>query len=208
MKYLKHLILIIPIYLSANCFHNMKVDGTRQDEKPKAVILLGHVENRDIRYMPHTSENLKDMLKFEFIKAGFETDKIDLEEMAGDLYKEDNSLPDKVGNLPLKFKASAGENFYPNRPQVSKNLNTKQIIRLGDIAKFNYFIQGSIAMHNNGKFLDSIDSNLFFLNIYNNQGKQVGMISFIIEERNLYEAGLLKNLCIQVVKIFQEKFKN
>lgn len=199
-------IVITSFFLS--CKSNLGVEGTKQEEKPRALILLGHLENRDTRYIPYTSENFRDMLKFEFLKAGFALEKMDMEEYQDFIQKDEYDLSDKVGDLPLKFKPAAGENFFPYRKPVNKNLNSKQIVFLGEATKFTYFIQGAIALHHEGKLLEEKENNLFFLNIYNNTGRQIGMISFTIEERSLQEAELLKKLCNTVVKTFQEKIKD
>lgn len=206
IRYLLFFLLIAFFILS--CKSNLGVEGTKQEERPRAFILLGHLENRDIRYIPYTAENFRDMLKFEFLKAGFALEKMDMEEYQNFIQKDESNLSDKVGDLPLKFKPAAGENFYPYRKPANKNLSSKQIVILGETTKFTYFIQGAIALHHEGKLLEEKENNLFFLNIYNNTGRQIGMISFTIEERSLHEAELLKKLCNTVVKTFQEKIKD
>lgn len=208
MRYIRKIFTTILLgTVSFSCISNLKVEGTKQEEKPKAIIMLGHLENRDTRYIPYTSENFRDMLKFEFLKAGFEIDKMDPEDYSYYFPKDEYLPSDKIGDLPLKFKPSAGENFFPYRRHTTKNLNSKQINFLADATKFTYFIQGAVALHTDGRILEAKESNFIFLNIYNSAGRQVGMINFTIEERTLYEAELLKKLCNSVVKTFQEKIK-
>ena len=178
------------------------VQGTKQKAKPVSHILLGPIENRDLRYHPHINENFRDMIKFDLIEAGYAVEKIELNQNL-EKYKTEEMVKDTIGGLPLLLRKSAGENGFTEI--YKKQLNAKQIFELSDEYNFDYFLQGSLALHTNGKILDSIDHNLFFLDIYSKEGIQIGMIRFAIEEKTIYEANLMKNLSNQVVTTFHSK---
>jgi hypothetical protein len=176
------------------------VQGVNQKVNPLSHILLGNIENRDIKYHPHIHENFRDMIKYDLLEYGYSVEKIDTN---FGLKKEEN-LNESIGGLPLVLRKSAGESLsIGNKLQYSK----KEIQELSKFHQFDYFIQGALAIHTNGKILESIDHNLFFLDIYRNDGSQVGMVRFTLDEKSVYEANLIKQLSNQIVSTINTKLK-
>lgn len=176
------------------------VQGTIHKAKPIAYILLGEIENRDIRYHQHINENFRDMLKYDFIESGYGVEKINHKPIISEELTDES-----IGGLPLVLRRAAGEANWEGTQ--TGQLNRKQIKTMASEYDFDYFLQGSLALHTSGKILESIDHNLFFLDIYSKDGKQIGMIRFAFEEKTIYEANLMKNLSNQVVTTFLSKIK-
>ncbi|MDX1957395.1 MAG: lipoprotein [Leptospiraceae bacterium] len=194
---------ILFLFFFVSCFNKYSVEIAKQDTK-KSKVIIGYIENRDILLTRYTAKNFKDMLEYEFLKAGYSVP--DFQKPIEKELEEETQNKSELGDLPKTLRKVAGENsFYENKED--RFLKEEEIAKLITTEKANLFLQGAIAIHSNERILDKRDHNFIFLNIFDKSGKRVGMISSAFEDKVLYEATLLREVCRKIVKEFQESFK-
>lgn len=190
-------------------------------EKGKGIYLIGYIENRDSYFDPYGAKNLVNMLKFEFIRSGY--DILQLEDVLKS--QEPNPFANASTTLPQGINENknpqavtgsetpsitkiAGEKTIFSVETEPKILRAIEIKNLANNVKFDYYIQGAVAMNDNRKLLNKKESGIIFLEIYDKNGKITGSLNYTVEDRVFTEAVLLKDVCTKIVKKIDLKDEN
>lgn len=231
------ILLLITILTNCNILGKwLRSSGNVESAKLKLstgqIIGIGAIENRDpkMSYSPFMVRNFQDMIQFELINMGYllvevkqtetENDDAKREKEIQDLSKqsvkeEKNEKDTKITSnaedlLPQKLRTIAGEKAAQARifGQEENQLSSKQIAKISNERKLDYFIQGAVGNNESGTLLDIDHNALVFLKIYNKQGVMIGVINFTVNGRTLFEAPFLKDVCKRIANHFSEKIKN
>ncbi|TGK15080.1 lipoprotein [Leptospira kmetyi] len=220
----KNILILAILTLTIQCgyFNTGTIRYATKKEKSKATYLMGHIENRDSYFDPFGAKNLGNMLKFEFINHGYDTLQIE------DILKaqEQNLLqgigssqggnpeiknPQAVTNADSPSPAVtriAGERSVFSLDYDPKILREAEIKNLSGIVKFDYYIQGAVAMNDNRKLINKKESGIIFLEIFDKNGKITGSLNYTVDDRVFTEAGLLKDICSKIVRKIDSKDEN
>ncbi|RHX78454.1 lipoprotein [Leptospira yasudae] len=221
MKIQKKILIFAIIAFIVRCgyFNTGTIRYATKKEKSKATYLMGFIENRDSYFDPYGAKNLGNMLKFEFINHGY--DILQIEDI---LKSQEQNLIQGVGNYqstpenknpqavtiadsPTATKI-AGEKIVFNLEYEPKILREVEIKNLNGIVKFDYYIQGAVAMNDNRKLINKKESGIIFLEIYDRNGKITGSLNYTVDDRVFTEAGLLKDICSKIVRKIDSKEEN
>ncbi|TGN08483.1 lipoprotein [Leptospira ilyithenensis] len=177
--------------LVANCSRNpYNIRSAISSQSSSRKILVGYIENRDLKSLKQAPKNFKDLLQFELIKNGFNLVP----------YRKKNAHPgnkesskDAIGSLPESLRRIAGENSYEDYKE-EKLLDREEIRSLFRDETFDILIQGSISIQSNDQILDRKEYNYIFLHIFDHEGNNLGMISSTFDNKILYESELMKKV--------------
>ncbi|BDA79616.1 hypothetical protein LPTSP3_g25460 [Leptospira kobayashii] len=153
-------------------------------------VLVGYIENRDLKSLKQAPKNFKDLLQFELIKNGFNLVPYRKNNINA-RNKEGNK--DTIGALPESLRRIAGENSYEDYKE-ERLLDKEEIKSLSQNDSFDLLVQGSISIQSNDQILDRKEYNYIFLHIFDSEGNNLGMISSTFDNKILYESELMKKV--------------
>ncbi len=180
-----------------NVYH---VRSTLVSSAPKKKLILGLIENRDIRTPRSVPKDFHDLLKFELIQRGYLLFGFSFNESI----KQTDPKKSESSSLPTSLRLAAGENW--NQGYVAERLLVSaEIKELGIKEGFDLFLQGTISVQSNDKILERKDYNYIFLSIYNAEGVMVGMLSSTFDNKTIYESELLKEVASAMALEFQTR---
>ncbi|PJZ48493.1 lipoprotein [Leptospira saintgironsiae] len=223
MFFKKYIILsIILIFFFVNCSYSGFLNSGSmriaiKKESVKSTYLLGYIENRDNHFDPYNTKNLSNMLKFELLNAGYGILVLDdyikvSEDSASKELASKKEPKDILAQLAENAKMSgAGASPGGQEPGFlspdfsSKLLRESEIKTVQAVTRFDFFIQGALAMNDNRKILDKIENGILFLEIFDKNGKFVSGINYTVEGRTLTEAELLKSICSRVIDKLEKR---
>lgn len=201
-------------------------------EADRPHILIGHIENRDLRFNPYDHKNFADMLSFELIRAGYTVSSLDFNARmtrqdksptggtdathpAEDyplLPAQETYIDSKVLNerdpagdmLPRAFRNLAGEaRQLPSTPVAEpKRLLPEEIRKYIAGSNAQFFFQGSIGRSESGMLLELSEDTLIFLEIHDRRGSKIAAMNVVLENRSLKRAELLRKTAIQIARRF------
>lgn len=199
-------------------------------EADRPHILIGHIENRDLRFNPYDHKNFADMLSFELIRAGYTVSSLDFNARmtrqdksptddathppedypllpAQETYIDSKFLKesDPAGDmLPRAFRNLAGEaRQLPSTPVAEpKRLLPEEIRKYIAGSNAQFFFQGSIGRSESGMLLELSEDTLIFLEIHNQNGSKIAAMNVVLENRSLKRAELLRKTAIQIARRF------
>lgn len=87
-------------------------------------------------------------------------------------------------------------NFLDPTPRL---LSNQEVGRLSNSLSFDYFIQGSVALSDNRRFVDRKQNALLFLEVFDPKGNLIASVNYSVEGRALTEADLLRRTCESIV---------
>lgn len=195
------------------------VRGVKREISPVSKLAIGFVEYRKLYPTEYVDKNFRDMLQFEFLQEGYSIIEFENTKTASLKKRESKLSPEKPKGsgeepaysdelLPELLKDAAGENKRPELKLTEKHLEPSEIQKIAKEFGFRYFLQGAISVSDTLDYLDNEKNSLVFLHVYNDKGEKVGMISFAIDEKNLYNTKLLKEVCKEIATSFTQKIIN
>lgn len=196
---------------ACSIFREGTVRVAKAEGKQKGTYLIGHLQARDSFYDPFVVDNFTDMIKFELFRAGYRISNLDNTVMHDKDRNEtaNPNQPDGTGSDSelSGFSNISGEMKIPAEAEKGSQriLNSDEISILSKKISFDYFLQGSVAMNDNRKFIDREHNALLFLDVYNSSGKLVASVNYSVEGRALTEAKLLQRTCESIVNKLQGK---
>ncbi|TGN16950.1 lipoprotein [Leptospira idonii] len=163
-------------------------------------IVIGPIENRDIKSLRSIASDFQDLLKFELMKNNFVLVPIQKRKNKKDF----DESKDMLGSLPIQLRKAAGENWNEVY-SGDRLLDREEIKNLYLEDPFDLYLQGSISIQNNDRVLDKKEYNYIFLHIYDANGNSVGMITSTFDNEIMYESELLKKVADGIILEFQKK---
>ncbi|TGM61746.1 lipoprotein [Leptospira adleri] len=199
-------------------------------EKVKANYQIGYLENRDFKFDPFRVKNFISLLKFEIIRGGNgiieegsepEISKPNLVAQAqtptatqNPEAKENPVSP--TANLPSAGTAAA-EMIKPASPIPAADNNSKdtkkilsetEIKNLASKMNFDYYLQGSFGISDNGSILEKNFTTLIFIDVHDKSGKLLRTVAFSQESKNFSEAEDLKQASLHLAERIVKKQEN
>ena len=193
-------------------------------------IMMGSIENRDIRYSPYTVSNFSDLLSYQLREVGYEVD--EMREVLAEEYDEklkkaaEAKAPEveKTPEIEMK-KAKTGDstrNLLPahlrhvageQKPRVIKErdenprLSPREIRDLQKRRPFKYFVQGSISQSDSDPLLEIERNVLVLITVYDSKGHRVGALSYTAEGEELNGSEFMKVVCARLTGAFDENIR-
>lgn len=202
---------IVSFAIHTNCNNNQyNVRGARQQKSLNKLIIIGNIENRTFNYVKSLDRNLADGLKFELVGLGFQVKELNLERrlLNPDPKSFSEQSKDEIGDLPKSLRNAAGE-MLQNNNIFLENLNSKEISELKTQYEFNFFIQGSISVYMDDNILEPKVYKIIFLDIFDDRGNRIGIVSSLFNDKNNLSALLLadvtKELSLKINEIIYGK---
>jgi hypothetical protein len=155
------IIFLIAVTFLSSCSHvEMQFKPNESMTQRPKKILIGLFENRMSEYNPFIIKNFRDVLKFEFLKQGYDAELIS----ASDLKNADNftCAENTIEKEQLKDKAN------------SNAANQEAIKRCCVKYASDIFIKGSVSILEAGELTDSKASTFISVMIYNKTGDKIG----------------------------------
>ncbi|WP_016760483.1 lipoprotein [Leptospira weilii] len=218
MKIAKLISIITISILTVQCMYinTGTIRYATKKEKTKATYLIGFIENRDSYYDPFGAKNLSNMLKFEFINSGYEILQIEdflksqelnlIQSVANTQSQTETKNPQAISTPEFQNVTKiAGEKAYFSLDYEPKILREVEIKNIGNGIKFDYYIQGAVAMNDNRKLINKKESGIIFLEIYDKNGKITGSLNYTVDDRVFTEANLLKDICAKIISKIDTK---
>lgn len=220
--YYKICIFSVILITMSNCvIFSRSARSAEKAEKVKANYQIGYLENRDFRFDPFRVKNFVSLLKFEIIKGG---NGIIEEGSEVESAKSGSPAPAALTALTQNPEAKETPALPPlptPNPEMPKSgpetvakegkriLTEIEIKNLSAKMNFDYYLQGSFGMSDNGSILDRNFATLIFIDVYDKSGKLVRTVSYSQESKNFSEAEDLKHASISLVdKIMQRGDKS
>ncbi|TGK43535.1 lipoprotein [Leptospira andrefontaineae] len=179
-------------------------------EKAKSQIMIGYIENRDLRFDPYRIKNFVSMLRFEIIRSGNAVIQSDdsVPSQEGSANKQGSSNPassNPVAETDTNVQNAMQEmtkSLQPSAPAAkqeksNKLLSESEIKGLSSFG-FDYYLQGSFSLADNGNILDKKTATLVFIDVFDRTGKMVRTISYTSENKNFSDADHLKDICSNI----------
>ncbi|MCG6167176.1 lipoprotein [Leptospira sp. FAT2] len=230
MKLHKILIFVLLCILYNGCMvFNRSARAAEKAEKVKANYQIGYLENRDFRFDPFRIKNFISLLKFEIIRGG---NGLVEDGSESDPSKNSTSAPQQtpsstVQNPEAKDSVSPPvptqamqamtnpEGVKPNSDATTaaakdtkRMLTETEIKSLSTKTNFDYYLQGSFGMSDNGSILDRNFTTLIFIDVYDKTGKLIRTVSYAQESKNFSEADDLRQASISLVDKIMKKQEN
>lgn len=172
-------------------------------------LVIGSMEYRDLRFLPYTLHNFRNMLEFELISRGYNVSIVEAKPARTTHAPKGKDRKVKTDDLmPTKFRSVAGEtppiDIGPTG-QRSVRLNESEIRTLAKRSPFRYFLQGAIGSSESGSLLEIEENVLVFLTVHDDSGRQVGAITYTVAGRSFENAEFLQLLCSRIATAFHER---
>ncbi|UOG41304.1 lipoprotein [Leptospira noguchii] len=224
-KIYKIIILFFTNILLSSCviFGNKAARAAEKATTVKANYQIGYIENRDFRFDPFRIKNFISLLKFEIIRNGNglveeepETSKTNPptsvttnNPMLQNPEATTTTPPTPVvptTTAPETPKPAATTSTESNLSKDSKRIFMENEIKnLSSKVNFDYYLQGSFGMSDNGSILDRNFTTLIFLDVHDKTGKLVKSVSYTQDSKNFSDADDLKQASISLIDKIMKK---
>ncbi|KAA1269105.1 lipoprotein [Leptospira interrogans] len=201
-------------------FGNKTARAAEKAATVKANYQIGYIENRDFRFDPFRIKNFISLLKFEIIRNGN-----GLVEEEPETSKTNPPTPVATSNPMLQnpeATTTAPSTTTPETPKPTTTTSTEtnsskdskrifmenEIKNLSSKVNFDYYLQGSFGMSDNGSILDRNFTTLIFLDVHDKTGKLVKSVSYTQDSKNFSDADDLKQASISLVDKIMKKSEN
>ncbi|AKP27145.1 putative lipoprotein [Leptospira interrogans serovar Manilae] len=205
-------------------FGNKTARAAEKAATVKANYQIGYIENRDFRFDPFRIKNFISLLKFEIIRNGN-----GLVEEEPETSKTNPPTPVATSNPMLQnpeaTTTAPSTPTVPTTPETPKPTTTtstetnpskdskrifmeNEIKNLSSKVNFDYYLQGSFGMSDNGSILDRNFTTLIFLDVHDKTGKLVKSVSYTQDSKNFSDADDLKQASISLVDKIMKKSEN
>lgn len=201
-------------------FGNKTARAAEKAATVKANYQIGYIENRDFRFDPFRIKNFISLLKFEIIRNGN-----GLVEEEPETSKTNPPTPVATSNPMLQnpeATTTAPTTTTPETPKPTTTTSTEtnsskdskrifmenEIKNLSSKVNFDYYLQGSFGMSDNGSILDRNFTTLIFLDVHDKTGKLVKSVSYTQDSKNFSDADDLKQASISLVDKIMKKSEN
>lgn len=157
-----------------------KYDVRVSNSMPKAKkVLISEFTKRDVQLSQSFAFDLANLIRYEFIKEGFQTNFIGMDSLNTD----DNVKVEELGQLPESLRNSAGEFIKNNKTSL---FDPEKISSNYGSDNFSYLIHGSISRYDNQIILEPENNFLIVLDVYDNFGKHliIATATFTSKENN------------------------
>lgn len=211
---MKSKVLIISLFLVISCRDYGQVRFAQYQEAEGNRVILGHFENRDMRFTPFTARNFQDMLRFELLLRGYSAGFLEREDwlrledgqethsVPGEIEAADSDsydlsvLPPSLGDVAgqISPRADARRTAEPRRLGRVEIMDT-----LADL-EADYFIQGAIGRGETGTILEIEEQSLVFVEVYGVDGNIVGVLNHRVRKANLADVDYLKVVCERIAE--------
>ncbi|WP_061244706.1 lipoprotein [Leptospira noguchii] len=220
-KIYKIIILFFTNILLSSCviFGNKTARAAEKATTVKANYQIGYIENRDFRFDPFRIKNFISLLKFEIIRNGnglVEEEPETSKTNPPTSVTTNNPMlqnPEATTTTPVVPTTTAPETSKPvaastesNPPKDSKRIFMENEIKnLSSKVNFDYYLQGSFGMSDNGSILDRNFTTLIFLDVHDKTGKLVKSVSYTQDSKNFSDADDLKQASISLIDKIMKK---
>ncbi|TGL79171.1 lipoprotein [Leptospira yasudae] len=236
MKLGTTLLLLCFFLTQTNCtvFFSRSARSAEKADKIKANYQIGYLENRDFRFDPFRVKNFISLLKFEIIRGGNglveEGSEQDTSKMnptpaptlpnnavtQNPEAKESASTPITPPTVPIPTAAmqamtnpEGSKTAIDSSQKENKRILTETEIKsLSGKTNFDYYLQGSFGISDNGSILDRNYTTLIFIDVHDKSGKLVRTVTFSQESKHFSEAEDLKQASISLVDKIMKKQEN
>ncbi len=200
-------------------FGNKTARAAEKATTVKANYQIGYIENRDFRFDPFRIKNFISLLKFEIIRNGnglVEEEPETSKTNPPTSVTTNNPMlqnPEATTTTPVVPTTTAPETSKPvaastesNPPKDSKRIFMENEIKnLSSKVNFDYYLQGSFGMSDNGSILDRNFTTLIFLDVHDKTGKLVKSVSYTQDSKNFSDADDLKQASISLIDKIMKK---
>jgi hypothetical protein len=109
--------------------------------------------------------------------------------------------------LPERLRSIAGEHAAPGPEQRfdNRHLTMEEIRTLAKSNTFDYYIQGAISRTETGLLLETKESTLVFLEIFDAEGRRVGAINMSLDDATLRQASFLRTITERIALAFHRQ---
>lgn len=182
-------------------------------------VALGFIEDRNDRFTPFATENLRDMLRYEFIDRDYRIVDLDLSALQPPApattappareNQGSRSTPNATDLLPQRLQQMAGElsAYRLDQDPRRRLLTPAEIAKVGAAQDFDFFVQGAVATTERGVLLEVEQDSLVFLHIFARNGERLGVINFTVSRENLRAAEFLRDVTARLAGAFAGQFR-
>ncbi|MFA4795563.1 lipoprotein [Leptospira kirschneri] len=218
----KIIILIFTNIILSGCliFGNKTARAAEKAATVKANYQIGYIENRDFRFDPFRIKNFISLLKFEIIRNGnglveeeSETSKTNppTSVSTNNPMLQNPEATTTPPSTPIASTTTTPETPKPTATASTEVKDSKRIFMENEIknlsskVNFDYYLQGSFGMSDNGSILDRNFTTLIFLDVHDKTGKLVKSVSYTQDSKNFSDADDLKQASISLVDKIMKK---
>lgn len=218
----KIIILIFTNIILSGCviFGNKTARAAEKAATVKANYQIGYIENRDFRFDPFRIKNFISLLKFEIIRNGnglveeeSETSKTNppTSVATNNPMLQNPEATTTPPSTPIAPTTTTPETPKPTATASTEAKDSKRIFMENEIknlsskVNFDYYLQGSFGMSDNGSILDRNFTTLIFLDVHDKTGKLVKSVSYTQDSKNFSDADDLKQASISLVDKIMKK---
>ncbi|EKO16567.1 lipoprotein [Leptospira kirschneri] len=218
----KIIILIFTNTILSGCliFGNKTARAAEKAATVKANYQIGYIENRDFRFDPFRIKNFISLLKFEIIRNGnglveeeSETSKTNppTSVSTNNPMLQNPEATTTPPSTPIAPTTTTPETPKPTATASTEAKDSKRIFMENEIknlsskVNFDYYLQGSFGMSDNGSILDRNFTTLIFLDVHDKTGKLVKSVSYTQDSKNFSDADDLKQASISLVDKIMKK---
>ncbi|EMK15391.1 lipoprotein [Leptospira kirschneri] len=218
----KIIILIFTNIILSGCviFGNKTARAAEKAATVKANYQIGYIENRDFRFDPFRIKNFISLLKFEIIRNGnglveeeSETSKTNppTSVATNNPMLQNPEATTTPPSTPIAPTTTTPETPKPTATASTEVKDSKRIFMENEIknlsskVNFDYYLQGSFGMSDNGSILDRNFTTLIFLDVHDKTGKLVKSVSYTQDSKNFSDADDLKQASISLVDKIMKK---
>ncbi|WP_078131596.1 lipoprotein [Leptospira kirschneri] len=215
-------ILIFTNIILSGCviFGNKTARAAEKAATVKANYQIGYIENRDFRFDPFRIKNFISLLKFEIIRNGnglveeeSETSKTNppTSVATNNPMLQNPEATTTPPSTPIASTTTTPETPKPTATASTEVKDSKRIFMENEIknlsskVNFDYYLQGSFGMSDNGSILDRNFTTLIFLDVHDKTGKLVKSVSYTQDSKNFSDADDLKQASISLVDKIMKK---